>query len=55
VAQFAEHRTIEEKYEVVTCKSDMAAGLKFGYTTNEAGFGWRNATFLLLAEKLLER
>jgi len=39
----------------VTGKSDLAASLKFGHTMNEAEFGWRNATFLLLAEKLLER
>jgi alpha,alpha-trehalase len=52
---FAESGTIKEKYDVVTGKSDLAARLKFGYTTNEVGFGWTNAAFLLLAEKLLER
>ena len=49
---FAEHGTIKEKYDVVTGKSDLAAGLRFGYTSNEIGFGWTNAAFVLLAEQL---
>jgi alpha,alpha-trehalase len=49
---FVEHGTIKEKYDVVTGKSDPAAGLKFGYLSNEIGFGWTNAAFLLLLEKL---
>jgi alpha,alpha-trehalase len=51
---FAEHGTIKEKYDVVAGKSDLAAGLKFGYTSNEAGFGWTNAAFLLLYDGLSE-
>jgi alpha,alpha-trehalase len=49
---FAKHGTIKEKYDVVTGKSDLAGRLKFGYTSNEIGFGWTNAAFLLLLEKL---
>lgn len=49
---FAEHGTIKEKYDVVAGNSDLAAGLKFGYTSNEAGFGWTNAAFLMLYDGL---
>lgn len=51
---FAEHGVIKEKYDVVTGKSDLAAGLKFGYTSNEVGFGWTNAAFVLLYEQLAQ-
>jgi alpha,alpha-trehalase len=49
---FAEHGTIKEKYDVVTAKSDLAAGIRFGYESNEAGFGWTNAAFLVLYDGL---
>jgi len=49
---FAEHGTIKEKYDVVAAKSDLAAGLKFGYASNEIGFGWTNAAFLVLYDEL---
>jgi alpha,alpha-trehalase len=51
-ADFQEHGTIKEKYDVVTAKSDLAAGLKFGYTSNEIGFGWTNASVVLMDEQL---
>jgi alpha,alpha-trehalase len=51
-ADFKEHGTIKEKYDVVTGKSDLAAGLKFGYTSNEIGFGWTNASVVLMDEQL---
>ncbi|HET7746317.1 MAG TPA: trehalase family glycosidase, partial [Vicinamibacteria bacterium] len=41
--EFDEHGTIVEKYDLVRRESDVAAGLKFGYSTNEVGFGWTNA------------
>jgi alpha,alpha-trehalase len=48
---FEEHGTIVEKYDVVQRRSDVAAGLRFGYSSNEVGFGWTNAAFVeLLAE-----
>jgi alpha,alpha-trehalase len=55
VHDFEEHGTIKEKFDVVTAKSNLAAGLKFGYTSNEAGFGWTNAAVVLFADELTER
>lgn len=51
---FSEHSTIKEKYNVVEGKSDLGAGIKFGYTSNEIGFGWTNAAFVLLWDELPE-
>jgi alpha,alpha-trehalase len=52
---FAEHGTIKEKYDVVAGRSDLAASLQFGYGTNEIGFGWTNAAFLVLRHELSSR
>ena len=52
---FKKHGTIREKYDVVSGRSDMSAGLRFGYATNEIGFGWTNAAFLVLYYKLSPR
>jgi len=49
---FAQHGTIKEKYDVVTARSDLSASLQFGYGTNEIGFGWTNAAFLVLYDEL---
>jgi alpha,alpha-trehalase len=49
---FEKHGTIREKYDVVGRRSDLTAGLKFGYSSNEIGFGWTNAVFLQLYEEL---
>ncbi len=46
--EFEEHGTIFEKYDVVTGESDVAAGIRFGYASNEIGFGWTNGVFLEL-------
>ncbi len=46
--EFIEHNTIVEKYDVVTRRSQIGAGLKFGYKSNEIGFGWTNAAFVEL-------
>ncbi|PYS89400.1 MAG: alpha,alpha-trehalase [Acidobacteria bacterium] len=46
--EFIAHRTIVEKYDVERRASDLGAGLKFGYTSNEIGFGWTNAAFVEL-------
>ena len=51
---FDVHRTIKEKYNVVEGKSDLGEGVKFGYTSNEIGFGWTNAAFVLLWQELSE-
>jgi hypothetical protein len=52
---FLEHGVIKEKYNAETRRSDLAAGIKFGYSSNEAGFGWTNAAFLVLYGELSPR
>lgn len=46
--EFNEHNVIVEKYDVERRESQIREGLKFGYTSNEIGFGWTNAAFLKL-------
>jgi hypothetical protein len=46
VDDFDAHGTIVEKYDVRRRSSDLGAGLRFGYTSNEVGFGWTNAAVL---------
>lgn len=49
--EFEEHGTIVEKYDVRRRESDVEAGIKFGYSGNQVGFGWTNgAVVQLLAE-----
>ncbi len=43
--EFIEHNVIVEKYDVVRRDSELRDGLKFGYSSNEIGFGWTNAAF----------
>jgi len=45
---FDAHGTIVEKYDVRRRTSDLRQGLRFGYTSNEVGFGWTNAAVLEL-------
>jgi len=52
---FEARHAIVEKYDVQRRSSDIAAGLKFGYTTNEVGFGWTNAAILELLAGLNRR
>jgi alpha,alpha-trehalase len=49
---FVEHNTIVEKYDVEKRTSSLGAGLRFGYDTNEIGFGWTNAAFVELYAQL---
>jgi alpha,alpha-trehalase len=49
---FVEHNTIVEKYDVERRTSSLGAGLRFGYTSNEIGFGWTNAAFTELYAQL---
>ncbi len=49
--EFEAHSAIVEKYDVVERRSDLRAGIRFGYTSNQIGFGWTNGVFVeLLAE-----
>jgi alpha,alpha-trehalase len=50
--EFAEHNTIVEKYDVERRTSALGEGLRFGYTSNEIGFGWTNAAFTELYAQL---
>ena len=50
--EFKEHNVIVEKYDVERRDSQVRSGLKFGYTSNEIGFGWTNAVFLELYDGL---
>jgi alpha,alpha-trehalase len=49
---FIEHNTIVEKYDVERRTSSLGAGLRFGYASNEIGFGWTNAAFTELYAQL---
>ena len=43
VKEFEEHGVILEKYDLVRRESDVAGGIRFGYSANQVGFGWTNA------------
>ena len=43
---------IVEKYDVVQPLRDVSAQIQFGYSSNEAGFGWTNAVFTMLLDEL---
>jgi alpha,alpha-trehalase len=49
---FERRGTLVEKYDVERRTSDGGVALKFGYTTNEVGFGWTNGVALELAAGL---
>ncbi len=46
--EFQEHHAIFEKYDVVRRESATSQGIRFGYASNEIGFGWTNAAFVEL-------
>lgn len=50
--EYDKHGTIVEKYDVVHRASEVSSGLRFGYHTNEVGFGWTNAAFVVLLDEL---
>jgi alpha,alpha-trehalase len=52
IEDFERRGTLLEKYDVVRRSSDLGGGaLRFGYRSNEIGFGWTNAVALeLLAD-----
>jgi len=55
VDDFTARGTIVEKYDVQRRSSDLAGALKFGYTSNEVGFGWTNAAIVELLAGLNRR
>jgi alpha,alpha-trehalase len=50
--QYKEHGIIVEKYDVVHSKNEVSNQIKFGYRSNEIGFGWTNTSFLVLHDAL---
>jgi alpha,alpha-trehalase len=50
--QYRRTGTIVEKYDVVRRSSQLSGEIRFGYRSNEAGFGWTNAAFTALLDKL---
>jgi alpha,alpha-trehalase len=51
-AGYRESGAIVEKYDVTRPGADVGSELRFGYLSNEAGFGWTNAVFLQLLDTL---
>ena len=52
VEQYRKSGTIVEKYDVVRRSIELNREIRFGYHTNEAGFGWTNAVFTGLLDAL---
>jgi alpha,alpha-trehalase len=50
--EFERRHDLEEKYDVVRRSDDVDGGLRYGYHSNEAGFGWTNAVFTALFDGL---
>ena len=50
--EFLRQGYIVEKYDVVHGGSNVAAQIHFGYSANQAGFGWTNAVFTELYDEL---
>ena len=50
--QYRETGTIVEKYDVVRRTARLGGEIRFGYRSNEAGFGWTNAAFTALYDSL---
>ncbi len=50
--QYRESGIIVEKYDAVRRTSRVSGNIHFGYSSNEAGFGWTNAAFTALLDEL---
>jgi alpha,alpha-trehalase len=50
--QYRQTGIIVEKYDVTKRGSEVADDLKFGYRSNEPGFGWTNAAFVVMLDEL---
>jgi alpha,alpha-trehalase len=49
---FVRRGMIVEKYDVVNSSSNVESQIRFGYSANQAGFGWTNAVFTKLFDEL---
>lgn len=50
--EYRQHGDLEEKYDVVNQTDNVVGALRYGYHSNEAGFGWTNAVFTALLDQL---
>ncbi len=50
--QYQQRGIIVEKYDAVRRSMDVSRGIQFGYSSNEAGFGWTNGVFTALYDAL---
>jgi alpha,alpha-trehalase len=50
--QYQQSGIIVEKYDAVRRTSRVSGEIHFGYSSNEAGFGWTNAVFITLFDEL---
>ncbi len=50
--EFRRQGYIVEKYDVINSGSDVASQIHYGYSANQAGFGWTNAVFEKLYNEL---
>jgi alpha,alpha-trehalase len=52
--EFEKQGTLLEKYDVEACSGQVSDEIKFGYSSNETGFGWTNGVILELLAILNE-
>ncbi len=52
VDQYRRSGRIVEKYDVVRRSAQLDGEIRFGYRSNEVGFGWTNAAFTALLDRL---
>jgi alpha,alpha-trehalase len=52
IEQYRRRGTIVEKYDAVRRSVDVSRDIRFGYSSNEAGFGWTNGVFTKLLDEL---
>jgi alpha,alpha-trehalase len=50
--QYRRHGIIAEKYDVVHRDTAIGNEIRYGYRSNEVGFGWTNAVFTALLDDL---
>ena len=50
--EYLKSGTIVEKYDVVRRATEVSGDIRFGYRSNEVGFGWTNAVFVTLLDEL---
>jgi len=50
--QYQQRGIIVEKYDAVRRSLDVSRSIQFGYSSNEAGFGWTNGVFTRLYDEL---